>query len=287
MEIWQAIVLGIVQGLTEFLPISSSGHLIIFPWLFDWETPGLTFDAALHLGTLAAVLVYFRDLLWRMIKAIPEALRNPLGILRGTANGPSERLADARMGLLIVIASIPAGIAGLLLESRIDEFFHADDASTRAISTIATMLIVVAGVMFLAEKVGQRSKDIPHMKWLDALIVGLAQTVALIPGTSRSGATISAGLFRGLKREDAARFSFLAGVPLVTAAGLKSVADAIGEGMSRHEVWLFVSGGVSAALVGFVTIWGLLQFLQRRSTMVFIVYRILFGLFLFIMLGVK
>lgn len=287
MEIWQAIVLGIVQGLTEFLPISSSGHLIIFPWLFDWETPGLTFDAALHLGTLAAVLVYFRDLIWRMIKAIPEALRNPLGILRGTANGPSQRLADARMGLLIVIASIPAGIAGLLLESRIDEFFHADDASTRAISTIATMLIVVAGVMFLAEKVGQRSKDIPHMKWLDALIVGLAQAVALIPGTSRSGATISAGLFRGLKREDAARFSFLAGVPLVTAAGLKSVADAIGEGMSRHEVWLFVSGGVSAALVGFVTIWGLLQFLQRRSTMVFIVYRVLFGLFLFIMLVVK
>jgi undecaprenyl-diphosphatase len=194
---------------------------------------------------------------------------------------------DARMGLLIVIASIPAGIAGLLLESRIDEFFHADDASTRAITTIATMLIVVAGVMFLAEKVGQRSKDIPHMKWVDALIVGLAQAVALIPGTSRSGATISAGLFRGLKREDAARFSFLAGVPLVTAAGLKSVADAIGEGMTRHEMWLFVSGGISAALVGFVTIWGLLQFLQKRSTMVFIVYRVMFGLFLFLMLIVR
>jgi undecaprenyl-diphosphatase len=287
MEIWQAIVLGIVQGLTEFLPISSSGHLIIFPWLFDWETPGLTFDAALHLGTLAAVIVYFRDLIWRMILAIPTALKNPLGILRGTAEAAPERQIDARMGLLIVIASIPAGIAGLLLENRIDKFFHADDASTRAITIIATMLIVVAGVMLLAEKVGQRSKDIPHMKWLDALIVGLAQAVALIPGTSRSGATISAGLFRGLQREDAARFSFLAGVPLVTAAGLKSVADAVGEGMSRHEVWLFLSGGVSAALVGFVAIWGLLQFLQKRSTMVFVVYRVVFGLFLFIMLAVK
>lgn len=287
MEIWQAIVLGIVQGLTEFLPISSSGHLIIFPWLFDWETPGLTFDAALHLGTLAAVLVYFRDLIWRMILAIPTALRNPLGILRSRSETATAQQTDARMGLLIVIASIPAGIAGLLLESRIDEFFHADDASTLAITTIATMLIVVAGVMYLAERVGQRSKDIPHMKWVDALIVGLAQAVALIPGTSRSGATISAGLFRGLKREDAARFSFLAGVPLVTAAGLKSVADAIGEGMTRHEMWLFVSGGISAALVGFVTIWGLLQFLQKRSTMVFIVYRIIFGLFLFIMLVVK
>ena len=287
MEIWQAIILGIVQGLTEFLPISSSGHLIIFPWLFDWETPGLTFDAALHLGTLVAVLVYFRDLIWRMILAIPTALSNPLGILRGNVDTSSERQIDARMGLLIVVAAIPAGIAGLLLESRIDEFFHADDASTRAITTIATMLIVVAGVMYLAEKVGQRTKDIPHMKWVDALIVGLAQAVALIPGTSRSGATISAGLFRGLKREDAARFSFLAGVPLITAAGLKSVADAVGEGMSQHEMWLFVSGGISAALVGFFTIWGLLQFLQKRSTMVFIVYRILFGIFLFIMLAVK
>lgn len=287
MEIWQAIVLGIVQGLTEFLPISSSGHLIIFPWLFDWETPGLTFDAALHLGTLAAVLVYFRDLIWRMIVAIPTALGDPLGILRDASGTEPDRRADARMGLLIVIASIPGGIAGLLLESRIDEFFHADDASTRAITTIATMLIVVAGVMYLAERVGSRSKGIGRMKWLDALIVGIAQAIALIPGTSRSGATISAGLFRGLTREDAARFSFLAGVPLVTAAGLKSVADAVGEGMSRHEMWLFVAGGISAALVGFLTIWGLLQFLQKRSTMVFIVYRVLFGIFLFIMLAVK
>ena len=287
MEIWQAIVLGIVQGLTEFLPISSSGHLIIFPWLFDWETPGLTFDAALHLGTLAAVLVYFRDLIWRMIVAIPTALRDPLGILRDASGDDAGLRADARMGLLIVIASIPGGIAGLLLESRIDEFFHADDASTRAIATIATMLIVVAGVMFLAERVGRRSKGIGRMKWVDALIVGIAQAIALIPGTSRSGATISAGLFRGLTREDAARFSFLAGVPLVTAAGLKSIADAVGEGMSRHEMWLFVAGGASAAVVGFLTIWGLLQFLQKRSTMVFIVYRVLFGIFLFVMLAVK
>ncbi len=287
MEIWQAIVLGIVQGLTEFLPISSSGHLIIFPWLFDWETPGLSFDASLHLGTLVAVLVYFRDLIWRMVLAIPTALKDPIGILRQTSADSTGQRADARMGLLIVIASIPGGIAGLLLESKIDDFFHADDASTRAITTIATMLIVVAGVMFLAERVGRRTSTISRMKWLDALIVGVAQAIALIPGTSRSGATISAGLFRGLTREDAARFSFLAGVPLVTAAGLKSVADAIGEGMTRHEMWLFLAGGVSAAVVGFLTIWGLLQFLQKRSTMVFIVYRVLFGIFLFIMLAVK
>lgn len=287
MEIWQAIVLGVVQGLTEFLPISSSGHLIIFPWLFDWETPGLSFDAALHLGTLVAVLVYFRDDIVRMVAAIPTALSNPVNLAFGRVDDPTPKQVDARLGLFILIASVPAGIIGLLFESRIDEFFHTDSASTRAISVIATMLIVVALVMWLAERVGTRTKTIPGMKWLDALIIGLAQAVALIPGTSRSGSTISAGLFRGLKRADAARFSFLGGVPLVAAAGLKSLYDVISEGMTRHEVWLFVAGGVSAALVGFLTIHWLLRFLASRSTMVFIIYRIVFGLFLFLMLAVK
>ena len=133
MEIWQAIVLGIVQGLTEFLPISSSGHLIIFPWLFDWETPGLSFDAALHLGTLVAVVVFFRAEIARMILAIPHALSNPLGILLGRAGGADDQDADARLGLLLVIATIPGLVLGLLFESEIDEFFHTDEASTRAI----------------------------------------------------------------------------------------------------------------------------------------------------------
>lgn len=284
MEVWQAIVLGVVQGLTEFLPISSSGHLIIFPWLLDWETPGLSFDAALHLGTLLAVLVYFRDEILRMIRAIPTALANPIGLLLGKVAEPTSQQADARMGLFIVVASVPGGIAGLLLESKIDEFFHTETASTRAISVIATMLIVVGLVMLLAERIGTRDRTIPGMRWLDALIIGLAQALALIPGTSRSGATISAGLFRGLTRKDAASFSFLAGVPLVAAAGFKSLYDVASEGMSSHDVSLFLAGGISAALVGFVTIWGLLQFLAKRSTMVFVVYRILFGIFLFGML---
>jgi undecaprenyl-diphosphatase len=287
MEIWQAIVLGIVQGLTEFLPISSSGHLIIFPWLFDWETPGLSFDAALHLGTLVAVVVYFRELLLRMVRAIPHALSNPFGLLLGKVENPTPKDLDARMGLFVALASIPGGIAGLLLETRIDEFFHTDDASTRAISVIATMLIVVAFVMWIAERVGKRSRTMVKMTWVDAIAIGCAQAVALIPGTSRSGATISAGLFRGLTRADAARFSFLAGVPLVAAAGFKSLYDVASEGMSSHEVYLFLAGGISAALVGFLTIWGLLRFLESRSTMVFIVYRVVFGLFLFGMLIIK
>jgi undecaprenyl-diphosphatase len=281
MEIWQAIVLGVVQGVTEFLPISSSAHLIIFPWLLDWENPGLAFDAALHLGTLTAVVVFFRAEIARMIAAIPHALSNPIGLLKGKAAEPTARDADARLGLLIVIATLPGLILGLLFEDRIDEFFHTESASDRAIAVIATMMIVVALVMFAAEKIGRRQRSMTDMNWKDAAIVGTAQAVALVPGTSRSGATISAGLFRGLQRGDAARFSFLAGMPLVLGVGLKSMVDVISEGMTRHEVALFLAGGISSALVGFLTIWWLLRFLERQSTMVFIVYRIAFGILLF------
>ncbi|MGI8962986.1 MAG: undecaprenyl-diphosphate phosphatase, partial [Thermomicrobiales bacterium] len=259
-------------------------HLIIFPWLFDWETPGLSFDASLHLGTLVAVLVYFRREIGRMIAAIPLALSNPLDILLGRTISPSDRDIDARLGLLIAIATIPGLILALAFEGAIDEFFHTDSTSGRAIGVIATMMIVVGLVMLLAEHLGQRNRTASALTWKDAAIIGSAQAVALIPGTSRSGATISAGLFRGLKRADAARFSFLAGMPLVLGAGLKSLLDVVVEGMSGHEVGLFVSAGVSAAVVGFVTIWGLLRYLERRSTLVFVVYRIVFGVFLLAML---
>ena len=141
--------------------------------------------------------------------------------------------------------------------------------------------------MWMAERVGKRDLTMKKMSWRDALVIGCAQAIALIPGTSRSGATISAGLFRGLTRADAAKFSFLAGVPLVTAAGFKSLYDVASEGMSSHDVALFVAGGISAAIVGFLTIWGLLRFLERKSTMVFIVYRVVFGLFLLGMLIIK
>lgn len=287
MEIWQAIVLGIVQGLTEFLPISSSGHLIIFPWLLNWESAGLAFDAAVHLGTLTAVVVYFRREILRMIAAIPHALSNPIGLLMGSPDGNHAQDADARLGLLIVVATLPGLVLGVLFEGAIDEFFHTEESSDRAIATIATMLIVVGLVLYLAERLSRRGKTIGRMVWLDAVIIGFAQALALIPGTSRSGATITAGLFRGLNRADAARFSFLAGMPLILGAGLKSVFEVIQEGMSGHEVALFIAGGVSAAIVGFFTIWGLLRFLERRSTLVFVVYRILFGISLFMLLAFR
>jgi len=285
MEWWQAIVLGVVQGLTEFLPISSSGHLIIFPWLLDWDTPGLTFDASLHLGTLAAVVVYFwRDIV-SMLRAIPIALRDPVGILTRPSSGGEQ--ADARLGLLLVIATIPGAIAGVLLEPMVEEIFHTEENSTTAIATIATMLIVVGIVLWIAERVGKRTREIPGMRWTDAIAIGLAQALAIIPGTSRSGATITAGLFRGLERDDAARFSFLAGMPLILAAGLKSVFDVVQDGADGGDMMLYLLGGIAAALVGFATIWGLLRFLQRQSTLVFTIYRIVFGLFLFLMLAIR
>lgn len=281
MEIWQAIVLGIVQGLTEFLPISSSGHLVIFPWLFDWETPGLAFDAALHLGTLVAVIAYFSKDISRMLRSIPYALTNWRSLLSRSADDDEHPQFEARLGWLIVVATLPGLVAGVLAQGAIDDFFHADETTDRAIATIATMLIVVGVILWLAEKIATRRMVIGGMRWTDALVIGCAQALALIPGTSRSGATITAGLFRGLKRADAARFSFMAGMPLVLAAGLKSVYDAAQEGMSRGEIELFLAGGISAALVGFLTIFGLLRFLQSNSTKVFVVYRIAFGLFLF------
>lgn len=285
MEWWQAIILGVVQGLTEFLPISSSGHLVIFPWLFGWETSSLAFDVSLHLGTLVAVIVYFRREIARMIAAIPLALSAPIGTLRGEQAGP--RSADARLGLLLVIAAVPGAVAGVLVEPTVEEIFHTEENSRTAISVIATMLIVVGIVMWIGERVGRRVRKIPQMRWLDALVIGCAQALAVIPGTSRSGSTITAGLFRNLERDDAARFSFLAGMPLILGAGLKSLLDVAQDGAGGESLSVFLLGGVAAALVGFVTIAGLLKFLQRQSTFVFTVYRILFGLFLFVMLAVR
>lgn len=284
MELWQAIVLGIVQGLTEFLPISSSGHLIIFPWLFDWETGGLAFDASLHLGTLVAVLVYFREELLNLIRVIPYALSKPMPILKGES-GEEERDTWARLGLLIVIMSIPGGIVGLLFSDGVENFFHTDSNSSRAIGVIATMLILVGIAMLIGERMGKQKKSIGKIGVVDAIIIGLGQALAaLLPGTSRSGATITAGLFRGLTRAEAARFSFLGGVPLIAAAGLLSFFDALQEGMSGSELANFIVGGIAAGIVGFMAVSGLIRFLQSQSTMVFVIYRIVFGVFLFTML---
>lgn len=230
MSVLQAIVLGIVQGLTEFLPISSSAHLIIVPWLFGWDEPGLAFDAAVHVGTLTAVLAYFwRDLL-RMARALPRALRRPRALLRDPDPGHGwdaaavDANAEARLALLIAIATVPGLLAGFFGQGAIERFFHDSDTRGRAITVSACLLIALGGLLWAAERSGAYQRRIGHLTWRDAVTIGLAQATALLPGISRSGATITAGLFQGLHRADAARFSFLLGVPLTAGAAAKAVS---------------------------------------------------------------
>jgi undecaprenyl-diphosphatase len=284
MSVWQAIVLGIVQGLTEFLPVSSSAHLLVVPWLLGWEEPGLAFDAALHLGTLAAVLVYFwRDLL-AMLVAFPRAIARPKAALR--SDDPAD--LPARLSLLIALGTIPGLVVGLLGESAIDAAYHPGGITPdRAIVAVAVALIALALLLAWAERAARHERGMDSLTTRDALVIGVAQAAALIPGVSRSGSTITAGLFRGLARADAARFSFLLGAPIVAAAGAKGVLDIVTSHGASGQLGVFAIGLVVSALAGFAAIWGLLRYLQRASTAVFIVYRIVLGVVLLMLVLVR
>lgn len=275
MSFLEAIILGIAQGLTEFLPISSSGHLIIIPWLFGWETPGLAFDAALHLGTLLAVFTYFWRELVDIFRAIPTMLRKNASLLKGPEPGESDDTFYARLGILIVIGSIPGGVIGLLFQDRLDDFFHSDTNEERAIIVIAILLAAFAILLWLADKYGKEIRILRSIKVPDAVVIGVAQAIALMPGTSRSGVTLTAGLFRDFTRADAARFSFLLGIPLVTFAGLKGLADLIQSDPTGAELGRIAAGMTASAVSGFLAIRFLLRYLQTRSTAVFVVYRII------------
>ncbi|MFM9106787.1 MAG: undecaprenyl-diphosphate phosphatase [Chloroflexota bacterium] len=276
MDLIQAIILGLVQGLAEFLPISSSAHLIIVPWLLGWPSPGIAFDAALHLGTLAAVLAYFwRDLL-AMALALPAALAAPVATLRGD---PGHDDLDGRLALLIGIGTIPGAAAGLLGQDALERIFHGEGAtSDAAIVAIAIAMMALAAVLLLAERTARHSRPLSSLRTRDAVVIGLAQALALVPGVSRSGSTITAGLFRDLRRSDAARFSFLLGVPIISIAGLKGLLDILGSGLSGSDLAMCAVGIAVSAASGYLAIWGLLRYLQRASTGVFIAYRFIVGL---------
>jgi undecaprenyl-diphosphatase len=263
MPLLHAIVLGIVQGLTEFLPISSSAHLIIIPWILGWEDGGLTFDVALHAGTLVAVLLFFfRD--WVQIIAHGFGLRI----------GRDPALAKNRSLLwLLAAGTIPGAIAGFLFEKQAD-------AALRSPYIIATAAIVVGLIMWLADSSGRKQKDISHVSIVDSLTIGFAQALAIIPGVSRSGVTISAGLFRNFDRSAAARFSFLLSTPIIAGACAKKFWD-----LHKHEGGLppdmhtaFVAGIIASAITGCITIAFFLNFLRRRSLSLFVWYRIIFGI---------
>ena len=280
MTVWQAIVLGVVQGLTEFLPVSSSAHLLVVPWLLGWESPGLAFDAALHLGTLAAVIAYFWRELLAMALSLPRAIRRPRAILR--SGDPADIMP--RLALLIALGTVPGLVAGLLSAGAIDAVYHPGGVAPDAvIIAIAVALIALGLLLLAAERVARHVRGMGSLNVRDALIIGLTQALALIPGVSRSGATLTAGLFRGLTRADAARFSFLLGAPITAAAGAKGLLDILTAGLDAGQLGVFAVGLAASALAGFAAIWGLLRYLQRASTAVFIVYRIVLGVVLLVL----
>ena len=261
MSILEAIVLGIVQGVTEFLPISSTGHLRIVPAFMGWEDPGAAFTAVTQLGTMAAVLLYFREDLLRIARAWLRSLRDRA----------ARRELDARLGWYIVLGTIPIGIFGVLFKDQIE-------TGARDLYVIGVALIVLGLVLLLAEKVGKRERSMEQIRTKDGFVMGMAQALALVPGVSRSGATITAGLFMGLDRPSAARFSFLLSIPAVVLSGLLELGSILSGEEGQHTgaaalivatVLAFVSGYASIAL--------LLRFLSNHSTVVFVVYRVALG----------
>jgi undecaprenyl-diphosphatase len=254
----QAIVLGVVQGLTEFLPISSTAHLRIVPALLSWPDPGAAFTAVVQLGTMLAVLVYF----WREILQITAAW------VRGITDRSVRDSAEYRIGWYVIIATVPIGVLGYTFRDSIE-------TGARNLWLIASTLITLGLVLLVADRVGTKERDEEKLRLGDGVLVGLAQSAALIPGVSRSGATITAGLFRGLTREAAARFSFLLSIPAVVLSGLFE-ARKIGEagGPSKTAT---VLATMLAFVVGYASIAWLLRYLSRHSTIVFVAYRVLMG----------
>lgn len=257
MSLFQAVVLGIVQGLTEFLPVSSSAHLALVPWALGWRDPGLAFDVALHLGTLVAVLWYFRAEWLRLIRSAVDILT-------------TRRLdtPEKRRVVYLIIATIPGGIAGLLLS-------HYAETAFRSPTLIAVTLIVMGVVLWLVDKVGRQEREIDQMTWTQALALGVAQCFALVPGVSRSGSTITAGRALGFRRESAAVFSFLMSMPITAAAALKEVPAALHEqGLSAA----LLLGVLASAVSGWLAIAVLLRYVSRHSYGAFAAYRVLLGL---------
>ncbi len=270
--IFQATILGVAQGLTEFLPISSSAHLILIPWLLGWDDPvleSLPFDVALHLGTLLAVLWFFR--------------RKWVALFRAGISSIAERKIDndtnRRLAWLIVLGSVPAFIIGGLFESRVEELFHApnEPLSSAIVLLMAGIIAFFGALMFAADRLATHLRAMEQFRWLDALLIGLAQAAAIFPGVSRSGATLTAGLFLGMKRADAARYSFLLSAPLIAGASLKSGWDVFQEyqdgGLTMNGLLLFPIGFTAAAITGWLAIRFLLNYLQRNTTDIFVYYR--------------
>jgi undecaprenyl-diphosphatase len=278
MHLYQAVILAIVQGLTEFLPVSSTAHLVLFPWLLGWPEGGLPFDVALHVGTLAAVLLYFlRD--WVELTLAGFGIHYPAG-----ATGEQVR-HNRRLFWYLVIGTIPAGIIGFLFEKKVDESLQSP-LSVAVTVTIAAALILVGLLMWAADRMANHARELDQSNMGDAIVIGAAQAIALVPGVSRSGITITAGLFRNMTREAAARFSFLLSTPIIAGAALTQVpkllkahhSGGLDMPMSTVLISIVVSG-----IVGYGVIALFLRYLQMHTLKLFVYYRILFGMLILLL----
>lgn len=263
INIFQAIVLGIVQGLTEFLPISSSAHLKVVPIALGWGDPGVAYTAVIQLGSIVAVLWYFwKDLTTITFGAVDAVVRR------------DYESQEFRIALGIALGTIPVVFFGLLIKIFIPDF---DKSPLRSLGAIAIASIVMSLLLAIAEKMGKRNRTYEKLTVQDGILMGLAQAMALIPGCSRSGSTLTAGLFIGLERPAAARFSFLLGIPAITLAGLVELKGALGEGIGDAGVAALIVGTISAFVFSYLSIAWLMKFLQTQNTWVFVWYRLAFG----------
>jgi len=258
LELLQAIVLGVVQGLTEFLPVSSSGHLLLGQYFLglDQDRFGLSFDVALHMGTLVAVVSFF----WR------DLLRMAFAFLRSFGHRDLTNDPDQRMAYLIIASTVPAALIGFLFEGFFED-------TVRSPWVVVFNFVLIGTLFIVGEVVGKRTRRASKLRFTEAVGIGFAQAAALVPGVSRSGATITLGLFLGLRREEAARFSFLMSVPIIAGAGGLEVGEVLARGMDAAQTLLFVVGFVTSAAVGYVTIRFLLNFLTNHSLRAFAYYR--------------
>jgi len=273
MDIIQAIILGLIQGLTEFIPISSTAHLTIAGQLMHLIDPSqpekwTSFMAVIQLGTLVAVLLYFS----KELRIVPVAFYNEN--FHTVRKKISEQSDDSRLGWLIILGSVPIFAFGLLLKKIIESNL------TKDLSIIAGSLIAVAIIMFIAEKFASLKKDMTKISVKDSIIIGLAQCLALIPGSSRSGTTITAGLFLGLKRDTAAKFSFLMSIPAIFASGVYQFYQSLAY-INMNDILILVISTIVAGISGYASIAFLIKFLKTRTTTIFVIYRILLGIVLF------
>jgi undecaprenyl-diphosphatase len=262
MRLFESAIQGVLQGLGEFLPISSSAHLLIAPWLFGWHegTPQekLVFDVALHLGTTVAVIGYFRQELWRLARALFRP-----------ANRQDE---DRRMAWMILLACVPGAIAGALFEDVIEQNIRTQ------IALIAVLLMAMGVVLFLADRFGKRERSLNSLRTMEGFLIGCAQALALIPGVSRSGATITMGLLLGLTREAAARFSFLLSAPITLGATVWTFRHLITSPPDAHGWQVLAVGVLTSGIVGYLSIAFLLRYLRTHSVSLFMWYRLALGL---------